>query len=171
MGLLPSQVSRKPRDWRTRPDPLEEDWETVVVPLLKSDKKGALQSTTIIEELKRKKPEKYHDGQLRTVQRRVRDWRAIEGPDKEVFFPQEHVVSREAQVDFTHATELEVMIAGAPFEHLFFEMVLCYSGHRYVELAFGETFEALAQGVQNGFWSIGGVTQEGTVAGRFRRSA
>jgi len=159
MGLLPSQLPKKEREWRTRPDPLEKDWENFVVPLLKQDTKGRLQSTTILDLLKEKKSDEYDDSNLRTLQRRVRDWRATEGPEKEVFFPQEHEIGREAQVDFTHATELGVTIAGVPFEHLFFAMKLNYSGHHFVELAFGETFEALAQGIQNAFWSIGGVTE------------
>ncbi|MCA9794457.1 MAG: IS21 family transposase [Candidatus Eremiobacteraeota bacterium] len=159
LGILPSKLDKE-RDWRTRPDPFEDDWEAVVLPLLERDTAGSLQCTTILEELKLNKPETYNESHLRTLQRRVRDWRATHGPNKEVFFPQEHEVGREAQVDFTHATELGVTISGQLFEHLFFVLVLCYSGFRYVELAFGETFEALASGIQNGFWTMGGVTQK-----------
>ena len=158
VGLLPSQRPKKKRTWRTRPDPLEKDWDSFVVPLLKSDKSGSLLRTTILEELKRKWPERYDESHLRTLQRRVRDWRAIEGPSKEVFFEQTHEIGREAQIDFTHASKLNVTISGEPFRHLFFAMTLSYSGHRYVELSYGETFESLSQGIQNAFWSFGGVT-------------
>ncbi len=44
-----------------------------------------------------------------------------------MFFPQAHVPGREAQLDFTHAGELRVTIAGEPLAHLLFEFVLSYS--------------------------------------------
>jgi hypothetical protein len=94
----------------------------------------------------------FEHGQLRTLQRRVREWRAERGPEKEVYFPQEHLPGRMASLDFTHATELGVTIAGAVFVHLFFELVLAYSGWRFVELAFAETFEALVKGLQGALW-------------------
>jgi len=96
---------------------------------------------------------------LRTLQRRVLEWRATQGPGKEVYFEQVHPAGREAQIDFTHAEELRVTIAGQPFPHLFFELLLSYSKWRFVELAFGETFEALVQGTQDGFKDLGGVTK------------
>jgi hypothetical protein len=64
-----------------------------------------------------------------------------------------------ASMDFTHATELGVTIAGVLFVHMFFELVLAYSGWRFVELAFGETFEALVKGLQGGLWALGGVPE------------
>src|SRR5207247_1585623 len=96
-------------------------------------------------------------GQLRTLEWRVRDWRAERGPDKEVYFPQEHLPGRMGSMDFTHATELGVTIMGVLFVHLFFQLVLAYSGWRFVDLAFGETFEALVKGLQGGLWALGGV--------------
>jgi hypothetical protein len=47
----------------------------------------------------------------------MRDWRAVHGPEKEVFFEQAHVAGREASIDFTHCEELGVTIAGTPFPH------------------------------------------------------
>jgi len=157
-GPLPS-TSWSPRTYRTRPDPLAGVWDEHVVPMLKGDEKGELQATTILDELKHKPGVSIEDSQLRTVQRRVRDWRAVEGPGKEVYFEQVHPPGREAQVDFTHAEELEVTIAGQAFPHLFFEMLLSFSGWRYVEIAFSETFEALVKGTQDAFWDLGGVTE------------
>ncbi|WP_437732695.1 IS21 family transposase [Sorangium sp. So ce1335] len=155
-GPLPSET-KQPRTWRTRPDPFAEVWATEVEPLLVADKKGELEAKTIFEDLVRRKPGEFEPGQLRTLQRRVREWRAQHGPAKEVFFPQEHVPGRMASMDFTHATELGVTIAGELFVHLFFQFVLAYSGWRFVELAFGETFEALVRGLQGGLWALGGV--------------
>ncbi|MHB2016370.1 MAG: IS21 family transposase [Candidatus Xenobia bacterium] len=157
-GGLPSTV-RVPHTWRTREDPLAEFWEKHAVPLLTADPNGQLQAKTILEELKAKCPEHCTDTHLRTVQRRVREWRALYGPGHEVYFQQEHLAGRESQIDFTHGTELGVTIRGMLFEHLWFELVLSCSGQRYVELAFGETYEALTQGLQNAFFALGGTTQ------------
>lgn len=156
-GALPS-ASKTPRTWRTRPDPFEDVWEEEVEPLLVEDKDGKLEAKTIFAELCRRHPTAFEVGQLRTLQRRVRVWRAEQGPEKEVFFPQEHLPGKMASIDFTHATELDVTIAGVAFVHLFFEFVLAFSGWRFVQLAFGETFEALLSGVQSAFWELRGVT-------------
>jgi transposase len=159
VGPLPSQT-KAPRDWRTRPDPFQKDWDTVVEPLLAKDEKRVLQATTVLEELKKAKPDQYSDKELRTLQRRMREWRAVQGPPKEVFFPQDHRPGREAQMDFTHATELAVTIAGVPLAHLFFELILNYSGHRYVQIAYSENFESLSDGLQAGLWAFGGVPEQ-----------
>jgi hypothetical protein len=156
-GQLPSDVN-EPRWWRTHKDAFADVWDEVVVPLLQRDEKGELESKTIIEVLKEKFPQKFNDGHLRTLQRRVREWRALHGPEKEVMFPQEHVPGREAAVDFTHGTELGVTIRGVLFVHLLFELVLSYSGWTWICVAFGETFEALITGVQEAFWSLKGLT-------------
>lgn len=157
-GPLPSET-KQPRTWRTRPDPFAEVWATKIEPMLCADKEGELEAKTIFEELCRKHPDTFEAGQLRTLQRRVRDWRAQRGPDKEVFFPQEHRPGRMASIDFTHATELGVTIAGVAFTHLFFQFVLAYSGWRFVQIAHGETFEALMSGLQGALFSLGGVPE------------
>lgn len=157
-GPLPSGT-REARGWRTRRDPFEEVWATEVEPLLRSDTEGKLEAKTIFEELCRRRPEQFEPGQLRTLQRRVRSFRAQHGPDKEVFFPQQHAPGKMASLDFTHGKELGVTIAGVLFVHLLFELVLAYSGWRFVQLAFGETFEALLSGLQNGLWELKGVPE------------
>ena len=155
-GPLPSGGGA-PRSWRTREDPFSEVWEQEVVPLLESDREGVLESTTILEELQDRYPERFRGGQLRTLQRRVRDWRALQGPDQEVYFPQEHPPGREAAMDFTHATSLGVTICGEPLRHLLFELKLSFSGWTWSSVAFGETFEALVCGLQDALWSLGDV--------------
>lgn len=155
-GALPS-ARKTPRTWRTRPDPFVDVWASEVEPLLVADKDGKLEAKTVFAELCRRHPAVFELGQLRTLQRRVRVWRAEQGPEKEVFFPQEHLPGRMASIDFTHATELAITIAGVAFVHLFFELVLAFSGWRFVQLAFGETFEALLAGLQAALWELGGV--------------
>jgi len=155
---MPS-FGRAPHDWRTRKDPFGEVWEQVVVPLLQADEKGKLLATTVFECLEERFPGRYQAGQIRTLQRRMRYWRALAGPEKEVFFPQEHPPGRESQIDFTHAEELGVTIRGEAFPHLIFELVLSHSGRRWANVTFSETFEALTAGIQSAAWDIGGVTE------------
>ncbi len=157
-GPLPS-MTKPTREWRTRSDPFAGVWATEVEPLLKSDAKGVLEAKVVLQVLKDRHPEQFGDGQVRTLQRRFRDWRALYGPDPEVYFEQVAVPGREAAIDFTHATELGVTIAGVPFPHLLFEFVLSYSGWTWTSVAFGETFEALVAGVQGALWALGGVPE------------
>src|ERR1700691_5337330 len=119
-GPLPSET-KGPRTWRTRPDPFAGVWEAEVVPLLVADKAGVLEATTILDELQRRSGASYGPGQLRTLQRRLHDWRALQGPGKEVMFEQRHEPGREGAFDFTDCTELGITIAGQVFVHLLFQ--------------------------------------------------
>ena len=157
-GPLPSET-KAPRAWRTRPDPFAGVWSTEIEPLLVADKEGKLEARTLFDEVARRHPRTFEPGQLRTLQRHVRQWRAEHGAPREVFFPQEHRPGRMASIDFTHATELGITISGAPLVHLLFHFVLAFSGWHYVELAFGETFEALVRGLQNALFTLGGVPE------------
>ncbi len=157
-GPLPSERSRE-RHWRTREDPFDGVWESDVEPLLRSDEKGELEAKTVLWELEARYPERFSERQLRTLQRRMRDWRAVHGPEREVMFPQDHPPGREAAVDFTHATKLGVRIAGEPLGHLLFVLRLSFSSWTWVQVAYGETFEALVSGVQGALWSLGGVPE------------
>lgn len=155
-GKLPVELRRQ-RGWRTRPDAFVEVWPEVEE-LLRRD--SGLQSKTIFEELTRRYPGRFSKGHLRTLQRRVRDWRAVEGPGKEVFFPQAHRPGERCQSDFTEMTSLEVTIGGEPFSHLCYHYVLTYSNWEFAALAYSESFEALSQGLQDALWELGGVPRD-----------
>lgn len=155
-GALPSQ-NRATRTWRTRADPFAAVWATEIVPRLQADAERRLQALTLFEWLREQYPGQFQPGQLRTLQRHVRDWRAQHGADQEVYFEQAAVPGREAAVDFTDASDLGVTIAGAPFAHLWFAGVLSFSGWTYVELAPSESFEALVSGLQGALWALGAV--------------
>ncbi len=157
-GPLPSETSQD-RWWRTRPDPFDGIWEEDIEPLLQGDPAGRLKATTIIEWLEERHPGRFSASQLRTLQRRLQDWRALNGPDQEVYFPQEHPPGREAQFDFTHCNALGVTVAGQIYPHQLFQMILSHSGWRYAEVATGETFLALQQGLQAALWALGGVPE------------
>lgn len=154
---LPSQ--RGERVWRTRTDPLAGVWDEEVVPLLESE--PGLLGTTLFEELQRRHPERFEPGVVRTLQRRVRAWRAVSGGERETYFAQAHPPGRFALSDFTVADELNVSIAGMAFPHRLYQFALAYSGWRYAEIVHGgESYMALASGLQNALWAIGGVTEE-----------
>jgi hypothetical protein len=155
-GPLPS-ATKTPRTWRTRPDPFADIWASEVVPRLTADEEGRLQALTLFEWLCDRYPGRFQPGQVRTLQRRVRDWRAAHGPDVEAYFEQTAVPGREGALDFTDASELDVTIQGDAFSHLLFEWVLSFSGWTYVALAASETFEALVAGLQGAVWTLGAV--------------
>jgi hypothetical protein len=155
-GALPSDT-KSARAWRTRPDPFDDVWDAELVPLLKADEHGVLEATTLIADLQKHHGNRYGLGQLRTLQRRVHEWRALHGPGKEVMFEQRHQAGREGAFDFTDCAELGVTIAGQVFEHLLFQFVLSFSKWRWIGIAFTETFEALVRGLQDSLWELGGV--------------
>jgi len=157
-GPLPS-ASKVPRDWRTRPDPFADVWTAELVPLLEKDDERVLEARTLMAELEKKHAGRFSEGQIRTLQRRMRDWRALHGPAREVMFPQEHLPGRECAFDFTRAKELGVTIRGEPLDHLLFELVLSFSGWTWACLAFSETFEALSKGLQGALWELGGCPE------------
>jgi hypothetical protein len=107
-GQVPSQM-KVARHWRTRQDPFEGVWAEVEV-LLGRD--AGLQAKTIFEELQRRYPGRLEPGQLRTLQRRLRQWRALRGPAREVYFPQVHRAGEQAQPDFTAMRAVGVVVAG-----------------------------------------------------------
>jgi hypothetical protein len=154
-GRLPSQTKTL-RDWRTREDPFAEIWPEVEA-LLK-DAPG-LQALTIFHDLQRRYPGRFQDGQLRTLQRRIRVWRGLYGPDQEVYFPQIHHPGRVSQSDFTWMNSLDITIAGQLFPHLLYHFVLTYSNWEYVEVCFSESFESLSTGIQNALWTLGGTPE------------
>lgn len=153
-GPLPSE-KRSPRTWRTREDPFCDVWDTFVVPLLVADTERKLQAKSVFDALDRDHPGRFEPSQVRTLQRHIRAWRALHGPEQDVVFPQEHVVGREAAFDFTDCRELEVTVGGAQFDHLLFVVRLSASKWTYAEVAVGETWEALSQGLQNALWELG----------------
>ena len=155
-GPLPSETKTE-RRWRTRPDPFDGVWEEEILPLLQDEAAGRLRATTIIEWLEERHPGRFSASQLRILQRRLQDWRVLNAPDQEVYFPQEHPPGREAQIDFTHCNSLGVTIGGRSYRHRLFQLVLSHSGWRYAEVVAGETFLALKQGLQNALWELGGV--------------
>jgi hypothetical protein len=155
LGRLPSEMAAVQRG-RTRPDPFVEVWGDVQK--LYEDHAG-LEAKTVFEFLQRKDPGRFQDGQVRTLQRRVKVWRATEGPAREVFFAQQHPPGRLGASDFTHMEELGVTIQGQSFPHLLYHFVLPYSNWETGTVCFSESFESLSEGLQNALWRLGKVPE------------
>lgn len=151
-GKLPSELKAL-RTYRTRPDPFDErDWEWVRNQL---KEEPGLEAKTLFELLQEHRPGVYDDGQLRTLQRKVRHWRASEGPEREVFFSQEHRPGEAAQLDFTDGAELHITILGVAFAHLLCHFVLPFSNWEWVTTCLSESFAALRRGLQSALFRLG----------------
>ena len=140
--------------WRTRKDPFNEVWKEVN-PFLELN--PGLEAKTLFEYLQRTHPGRFPEGQLRSFQRGVRRWRALEGPPKEVFFAQEHQPGYLCQSDFTYMHELGVTIGGEVFDHLLYHFVLTYSNWESGTVCFSESYESLSEGLQAALWELGAV--------------
>lgn len=155
---LPSP--RKAGRDRTVPDPLAVVWEPLLLPILEKD--PDVLAVTLLRHLQMTDPDAFPDDRVRrTLERRVRDWRALHGKERDVIFRQTPVPGRMALSDFTDATELAVTIAGQPFPHRLYHFVLAYSGWEHVGVVLGgESFTALAENLQNALWTLGGAPLE-----------
>lgn len=153
LGKLPSEAAA-PHSWRTRSDPFHDVWDELR-PLLETN--PGLQATTLLAHLQRRYPGRFQDGQLRTLQRQLKAWRALEGPPKEVFFPQQHPPADLAASDFCHLSSLGVTLQGAPFDHLLYHFVLTYSNWETGSICFSESFESLSAGLQAALFELGGA--------------
>jgi hypothetical protein len=147
---------RPPRTWRTRPDPLAAVWPRLEELL---QREAGLQAKTLLEWLQREFPGQPWERSRRTLERRVRQWKAQHGAAKEVFFAQVHEPGRLAASDFTHMDSLAVTVAGQPFPHLVYHFVLTHSNWEQVSVCFSESFASLSEGLQNALWQLGGVPQ------------
>lgn len=154
-GKMPSEL-RKQRTWRTRTDPFEDDWEEIVERL--SDAPG-LEAKALFEDLCERFPGRYQEGQVRTLQRRIKQWRALYGPDKVLFFEQEHRPGEAMQTDFTSVNELEITINGEAFPHLLCHQVLPYSNWEWATVVRSESMLALKRGVQAAVFQLGRVPE------------
>lgn len=152
-GKLPSDL-KKARTWRTRPNPFEKHWSEISDRLKDAPE---LEAKTIFDYLIEKYPAQYEPGQLRSLQRHICEWRAKEGPEQELFFPQEHRPGEAMQTDFTWATELGITILGEPFPHMLCHPVLPYSNWEWATVCRSESLAAIKRGVQEALFRLGRV--------------
>lgn len=153
---LPSEMV-KPRTWRTREDPFEAVWPEVLARLEAEPK---LRPFTLFGWLQERYPGRFPDSQRRTLERRVRAWRAACGPSREVMFPQVHIPGALAASDFTHMNSLGITIAHQPFDHLLYHFALTYSNWEWASVCPSESFESFSRGLQGALWKLGGVPRK-----------
>ena len=153
---LPSQ-QQTPRG-RRRPDPLAAIWDSEIVPMLEAV--PGLRPVSIVTEMLRRHRD-FSAATRRTLERRVRTWQALHGAERDVIFRQEHPPGQQGLSDFTDANPLGVTIAGVPLLHRLYHFRLAFSGWQHAEVVLGgESFVALASGLQNALWALGGAPRE-----------
>lgn len=156
---LPSQKKLALPTTNSRSDPLAPVWESEILPLLGTT--AGLRPITILEEIERRHPETDWRPCRRTLERRIRTWKARHGGEQEVIFRQLQRPGQRALSDFTDAADLAITIAGQPIAHRLYHFTLAYSGWEHAEVVLGgESFTALAQGLQNALWALGGAPAE-----------
>lgn len=152
LGKLPSQIDKPIRP--KRPSLFAAHWPAVKVML---EEAPELEAKTLFNHLREKYPDTYHEGQLRSFQRQVSQWRALEGPPKRVFFQQEHRPGEAIQVDFTWMTELKITVAGETFDHMLCHVILPYSNWQYATVCRSESMLALRNGIQAALFRLGRI--------------
>ena len=153
---LPSEL-QKIHNWRTRKDPFAEAWSEIEEMIKVSPN---LEAKTVFEYLRNKYPGHFDEGQLRSLQRRFKAWKADNGKAKSIIFPQVHVPGRQSQSDYTDMSKLGITIDGKKFDHILFHFMLVYSRWEDVSICYSESFESLAQGYERALWRLGAVAPE-----------
>jgi len=149
-GKLPSELVES-RGWRTHEDAFLEHWPELEAMLADSP---AFEAKTLVDVLVGKDPDRYDEGQLRTLQRRVKSWRAERGPDKDVVLAQLHRPGEAAQTDFTWTTELAITSAGELFVHMLRVFVLPYCNWRWASICLSESIASIRHGVQRALFQL-----------------
>lgn len=152
LGQLPSEV-KKPRQYRTRPDPFDKDWPQIE-PML--ELAPTLEAKALFDWLCEQQPGRYQEGQLRTLQRRVATWRALHH-DRDAVLAQVHRPGEVLQTDGTWLTELSVTIQGQTLKHMLIHSVLPYSNWEWGRIAQSESLPALCLGLQSTVIKLGHV--------------
>lgn len=157
-GELQSKGKNK-RDWKTRIDPFSGIWEHELEPMLKNSPE--LTPITLLEYLQSKYPCQYGDSVLRTLQRRVKEWRALYGEDKELIFRQTHIPGQQGLSDFTQLKDVTITVRGKELKHLLYHFRLAYSGWSHLKVILGgESYTALTEGLQESLRLLGGSPLE-----------
>jgi transposase InsO family protein len=151
-GQLPSELEQ-PRRYRTRADPFAEDWLELEKMLHAAPE---LEAKTLFAWLCEQRPGMYQEGQLRTLQRRIAEWRAL-NQSQVASLEQVHRPGEVLQTDGTWLSELQVTLAGEPFKHVLIHCVLPYSNWEWGVIAQSESLLAYQRALQSSLMQLGGV--------------
>jgi hypothetical protein len=152
LGELPSDL-KQPRSYRTRSDPFEKDWAEVEKKLKEAPE---LEAKTLFEWLCERDGVPYQEGQLRTLQRRISNWRVL-NRSQTLSLDQIHYPGEVLQSDGTCMNELKVTIQGEPFEHILFHSVLPYSNWEWGRVVQSESLLSIRLGLQSTLLKLGRV--------------
>jgi transposase len=153
---LPSELKR-PHNWRNRPDIFADNWQEIEE--LLSNAPG-LQAKTVFIYLQNKYQGRFKECHLRVLQRRFKQWRALNGKNKDIIFCQNHIPGAQSQSDYTAMNDLMITIGGQHFKHLLFHFMLVFSRWEMVSICYEESFASLAEGYENAIWSLGKVAPD-----------
>jgi len=155
----PPSTKKQRRTWRTRPDPLDGVWNEEILPLLVAA--PGLRPITLFDEMERRHPDRIGPSFRRTLERRIAEWKALHGADRDVMFPQIQQPGRRGLSDFTDANGFGVIVGGQKLEHRLYHFALAFSGFEHAEVILGgESYAALASGLENALRLLGGVPLE-----------
>ena len=150
-GDVPPAPMPGERAWKTRTSPFEPYFAEIEEILRTSP---GIDARTIFAVLHQKHGEIFQAGQLRTLQRWVHRWRALNDSHKNVVFTQNHRPGEAAQTDFTRTAELEITIEGQLFTHLLCVFVLPFSNWMWATVVLSESIEAIKRGVQAALFQL-----------------
>ncbi len=157
-GETPSNL-KKPRKAPTQPAAIREEHWLEIKSIL--EESPELEATAALEYLQENYEGFYSGKELRSLQRRMKEWRIFNGKIKAVMFLQTYRPGERSQSDFVNMNYLKVTIRGQQYDHLLFHFMLPYSGWEYaMPFEGGESFSNLRLGYENALWQLGGVTTE-----------
>jgi hypothetical protein len=142
------------RDYRTRPDAFALHWDEISKMLTQAPE---LEAKTLLYYLMEHYPSDYQPTHLRTLQRRLQQFRAEHGADKPIIFRQIISPGQSSQSDWTWMNELRITLANQPFSHLLYHFILPYSGWESFRVCASESFDTLSQGYEYAVWELGGT--------------
>ena len=150
LGKLPNEL-KKHRHYRTRRDPFETDWAEVEKKLQEAPE---LEAKTLFDWLCERDGTQYQEGQLRTLQRHISNWRALH-QSQELSLDQVHHPGEVLQTDGTFMNELKITLQNEPFEHLLIHSVLPYSNWEWGRVVQSESLLAIRLGLQSALIKLG----------------
>jgi hypothetical protein len=93
------------------------------------------------------------------LERHIAQWRALNGPNRDVIFRQS--ARPNGSVGLHRYERSRPLLAGEPLDHRLYHFRLPFFGfeHAHVVLG-GESFVALAEGLHDALWTLGGAPQQ-----------
>lgn len=150
----PCHPPRVNHDWPTHKDGFSEVWPEVDEMLKAAPE---LEGKLLFEHLQTKYPGQFSDGKLRTFQRRIKNWKCLQGPEKEIFFEQITIPGDVVQTDWTHMNKLGITIGGEAYPHLLCHSVMPHSNWEWATRCSSESILSARNGIQAALLRLGGV--------------